>query len=397
MLTEPLERRTLLDGSILFVRGAERSGGFIEATNDFQRTEQLADITNDSTASGNHGWKQFADLLRGEGYELTQWIEPLEAGAPSTGQTAGAPIRFDRMNLSQFDAIVFGSNNAHYTKKQINAIESYIRGGGAALFISDGNFGSDWRDSPTSDTQFLRRFGLTVNQDSGTYSLTRAQDFANISHPIFNNVTTIDGEGVSPVVVPTSSPANVQIQRLIGAKGTTLSNNGNDSSNQFQGTSRAVTSNDAALATVLAGSGRVAVHFDRNTFFNENGAGTDLTRFDNRQYALNLFAWLTDNEVPGVAGQSFNESTRAIKLTFNDNLGTSLTRTDVFLRDLDTGAIVDRSRLKIRVDHNDLVSSVTVTPRDAVDGRYRLEIRPRGITDTAGNTRQSAIRYTFEA
>ena len=29
--------------------------------------------------------------------------------------------------------------------------------------------------------------------------------------------------------------------------------------------------------------------FDRNTFFNDNGAGTSINRFDNQQYAINLF------------------------------------------------------------------------------------------------------------
>lgn len=396
MLTEPLERRTLLDGSILFIRGAERSGGFLEATSDAQRTEQLADIRNDSTAAGNHGWGQLSALLEDEGYQLTQFIEPLEANAPTTGQTTGAPIRFDRMDLSKFDAIVFASNNARYAKSQINTIDSYVRAGGAALFISDGNFGSDWRDAPSSDQQFLNRFGLVVNQDSGTYSLSRADDFAIPHHPIFNNVNAIDGEGVSPVVVPSTPPPGLRIQRLIGAQGTTNNNDGSSSINDYQGTSRAVTTRDGALATVLAGNGRVAVHFDRNTFFNENGAGTDLTRFDNRQYALNLFAWLTDNEVPGVAVQGYNAQTRAAKITFNDNVDGSLTRGDVVLRNRITGEIVDRSRLKIRIQHNDILSSVTVTPRDSLAGPYRLEIRAGDITDTAGNTRRSVIRYSFD-
>jgi hypothetical protein len=55
-----------------------------------------------------------------------------------------------------------------------------------------------------------------------------------------------------------------------------------------------VNANDGSLVIALAGSGRVAGHFDRNTFFNRGGAGTDITRFDNRIYAKNLFAWLTD-------------------------------------------------------------------------------------------------------
>lgn len=398
MLTEPLECRTLLDGNILFIRGAERSGGFIEATNDAQRTEQLADINNDSTASGNHGWKQFADHLRSQGYEVTQFIEPLEANAPSTGQTTGAPIRFERMDLSQFDAIVFGSNNARYTKKQINAIDDYIRRGGAALFISDGNFGSDWSDAPTSDTQFLRRFGLYINQDSGTYSLSRSTDFTLNHHPIFNGVNAIDGEGVSPGGIDVrDDPANGSIRRLIVAKGTTVENNGAQASNQFRGTTRDVSFTDGALLTALAGRGRVAVHFDRNTFFNQNGAGTDLTRFDNRQYAQNLFDWLTDDVVPGIVAQSYSPDSGAIRLTFNDNLGSSLTRDDVLLRNLNTGEVLRKSQLVLRFYHSDTQTTLKVTGRDTLNGRYRLELRERAVTDLAGNTRRSAIRYTFDA
>jgi hypothetical protein len=33
-------------------------------------------------------------------------------------------------------------------------------------------------------------------------------------------------------------------------------------------------------------------HFDRNTFFNRNGAGTDITRFDNGRLAQNVIDWL---------------------------------------------------------------------------------------------------------
>ncbi|CAN0364917.1 unnamed protein product, partial [Ectocarpus sp. 4 AP-2014] len=50
--------------------------------------------------------------------------------------------------------------------------------------------------------------------------------------------------------------------------------------------------NDATVVVASAGEGKVAGHFDRNTFFNQNGAGTNLNRFDNKQYALNLFGWL---------------------------------------------------------------------------------------------------------
>src|SRR5688572_3293987 len=107
-MIEPLERRTLMAAPVvLFVRGATRSGGFLEAKNDAGRTEQLADINNASTAAGNHGWATLAATLRGAGYVVEQIAEPLEAGAPSTGPTQGAPIKFETMTLSKYAAIVF--------------------------------------------------------------------------------------------------------------------------------------------------------------------------------------------------------------------------------------------------------------------------------------------------
>src|SRR6185295_12918280 len=94
----------------------------------------------------------------------------------------GKAVDLSALNLSQYRAIVFGSNNADYTpggdKRIRDALVNYVFAGGAALFISDGNFGKTYDDAPSSDQDFLNRFGLAVNQDRGTYSLTRsAGDF----------------------------------------------------------------------------------------------------------------------------------------------------------------------------------------------------------------------------
>ncbi|MGC4031026.1 MAG: hypothetical protein QM754_04680 [Tepidisphaeraceae bacterium] len=207
-IIEPLEsRRLMASGTILFVRGADRSGGFLEATNDTQRTEQLADITNTSTSTGNHGWATLANLLRGQGYTVQQVKEPLETGAPSTGQTTGAPIQFQNLDLSQYAGIVMASNNAVYGSAQITAIDNYVRNGGGVLFISDGNFGSSWSDAPSSDNPFLANYGLAFNQDNGQYTLSRSGgDFADADNPILFGVDAFDGEGVSPVRVSSSPP-----------------------------------------------------------------------------------------------------------------------------------------------------------------------------------------------
>ena len=273
--------------SVLFVRGADRSGGFLEANNDFGRTEQLADINNASTSGGNHGWNSLRLVLEGAGFVVSQIIEPLEAGAPSTGQTTGAGIAFELMDLNLYDVIVFASNNAVYTTQSVDAVESYIRGGGGAIFISDANFGSDWADASNSDQQFLERFGFIAHQDRGTYSIERSTgDFLIPNHPIFDGVDRFDGEGVTPIRVETPT-AGVSPSILALAEGQTRLNNGSGGNNQ--GSSRAAGPNDAVLLYADVDQGRLIGHFDRNTFFNQNGAGTNINRFDNTQFAINLF------------------------------------------------------------------------------------------------------------
>lgn len=274
--------------SVLFVRGADRSGGFLEANNDAGRTEQLADINNTSTAGGNHGWNSLKLVLEGAGFVVSQIIEPLEAGAPSTGQTTGAGIAFESFDLNAYDVVVFASNNAVYTSQSVDAVESYIRGGGGAIFISDANFGSDWADASNSDQQFLDRFGLIAHQDRGTYSIERSTgDFLIPNHPIFDGVDRFDGEGVTPIRVGTPT-AGVSVSILALAEGQTRLNNGSGGNNQ--GSSRAAGPNDAALLYADVDQGRIVGHFDRNTFFNQNGAGTNINRFDNTQFAINLFS-----------------------------------------------------------------------------------------------------------
>lgn len=270
-------------GSVLFVRGADRSGGFLEADNDTERTEHLADIYNQQTFAGNHGWGELRLTLEGAGFAVEQITETAEN---DSGQSVGIAVEFETLDLSAYDVIVFGSNNAVYDSDAIDAVEFWVRGGGGALFISDANFGSDWADAPNSDQQFLDRFGLVMNQDQGTYVLQRGQsDFDRPDHPILAGVDSFDGEGVSPIV------AQSQADVVAGARDQTRVNEP-PFDGQQQGQSRPAGPLDGALVALEVDLGRVAGHFDRNTFFNPNGAGTDINRFDNRDYAINLFEWL---------------------------------------------------------------------------------------------------------
>ena len=271
------------DGNVLFIRGADRSGGFLEAASDTERTEHLADIDNMQTFGGNHGWGELHLALEDAGFVVEQITETAEN---ASGPSEGIAVALETLPLSEYDVIVFGSNNAVYDQAAIDAAESWIRSGGGALFISDANFGSDWADAPNSDQQFLDRFGLVMNQDQGTYVLARDQShFDQPDHPILAGVDAFDGEGVSPIV------AGAQSAVVVGARNNTRVNEP-PFGNQNQGQSRPVGPLDGALVAIEADLGRIAGHFDRNTFFNLNGAGTDIHRFDNRTYAINLFEWL---------------------------------------------------------------------------------------------------------
>ena len=213
-----------------------------------------------------------------------------ETAENGSGPSDGIAIEFQNMDLSQYDVIVFGSNNAVYSNEAIDAVENFIRGGGGALFISDANFGSDWADAPNSDQQFLDRFDLVMNQDRGTYVLRRSDgDFNAPDHPILAGVDAFDGEGVSPIVAMNESDVLVPAQN--GTR-----DNSEPFGNNNQGPNRSVTPLDGVLTVLEPGVGRLAGHFDRNTFFNQNGAGTNINRFDNETYAINLFTWLSDTD-----------------------------------------------------------------------------------------------------
>lgn len=277
--------------NVLFVRGADGSGGATEGGDRDDRTEQLADIFNTSSTNlnggTNHGWGELGILLTNAGYNISQVVEAAED--PTATSTDGLPVAFDTMDLSVYDVIVFGSNNAVYTTAQVDAVENYVRNGGGAIFISDANFGSTWADASNSDQQFLDRFGLNVLQDTGRYAIQRADgEFLDETHPIFENVDAFDGEGVTPFTIGTLATGDTATI-LANAEGNVRENNG--TSGNFQGSTRAANAGDAALLVAEIGDGRVIGHYDRNTFFNDGGAGTDITRFDNEQYALNLFAF----------------------------------------------------------------------------------------------------------
>ena len=333
MWVESLENRRLMAGEkILFIRGGSGTGGFIDGGTLAQRDDQLSDINNNSTATKNHGWGELAKVLKNDGFSLTQVIEK-----------PNQPIDLAGMNLSQYKGIVFGSNNADYTPngstKHVNAVENFVKNGGGVLFISDGNFGTNYGDSPSSDQDFMTRFGWVMNQDRNTYAVSRnAGDFKFGAHPILSSVNKFDGEGVSPIVKK-NTIGTVTSQILVRAKGGTRNND-----SFGKGSDRNVTANDAALIVGTEGKGRIVGHFDRNTFFNLNGAGTSLHRFDNTQLAKNLFRFLTGRftSKPQPIVSEFRTDTnppQTLRVVFSEDVGGSANTKDLSLKNLSNGKV----------------------------------------------------------
>ena len=106
---------------------------------------------------------------------------------------------------------------------------------------------------------------------------------------MLTGIDDFDGEGVSPFTLPADPadlPSDVSAQIVAGVPaGQSVRQPGNDV--------RSATPQDAALFVAEAGAGRIAGHFDRNTFFNLNGAGSDIQTLDNEQLALNIFEFIT--------------------------------------------------------------------------------------------------------
>jgi hypothetical protein len=262
-----------VDPRIVFIRGGSGTGGFVEGGTD----DHLSDINDTTTDFYNRGYGELAALLRADGFVVEQLVEgPADANTPvDLDAIAGAAI------------VVFGSNNATYTADDAAQLARFVAAGGGALFISDGNWGTFWDKAPSSDQTFLTQFGLVMNQDGGGLNTIAGADFLVPDHPILRGVDAgFQGEGVSPCTLSHDPAALAEPVRLAIAKDVVHRNTAPD------GPITPPTDDDASLVVVEYERGRVACHFDRNTFFNTNGAGSSLVSASNTTYAHNLFAWL---------------------------------------------------------------------------------------------------------
>jgi len=225
--------------------------------------------------TGHNGYSQLADLLLSEqGHNVTELndLDPLVN-----------PLRFDF--LRQYDLVVFGSNNRRYASQEAGYLNLYVQNGGSVLAFSDSRFGLSpdrTHDVPgagdLSDNDLIAQFGMEIHHDNYIVVDADASRFVSPTHHILLGLKSFRGEGVS-LIRRLGPPAQI----LVRGDNLPLTNG------QLTGTDYAIT----MIATV--GRGRIAAVFDRNTWFNAGvgSDGTDLDQLDNRQYARNVFDWLT--------------------------------------------------------------------------------------------------------
>jgi len=259
---------------VLFIRGGPGTAGFMPSDDD----QYAADITDATTSNG---WGVLAQRLAATGATVEQRIEGPE--------TARAPA--DLSGLDAFTVIVFGSNNATYTTADADAVEAWVRAGGAALFISDQAFGNESLEEPAdSDQTFLDRFDLVMNQDTPGQVTRTSDQWLVPGHPVLAGVSSFNAAGVSPISV-VDNIADVTPLILVAQLGTVHRNDAAD------GTTTPATASDAAIVVANVGFGRVAAFFDRDILTNPSSANPcNLSTTDNGVLIANLFEWLANGD-----------------------------------------------------------------------------------------------------
>jgi hypothetical protein len=213
------------------------------------------------------GYSQLRDLL-------------LLAGFSQASEVVDTAVTITPQVLAPHGVVVLGTNQRALAASEVDAIEAYVRAGGGLVSYSDFMFGPG---APGSDNQVLSRFGLLTTSDNFGGAVL-ASTFA--PHAIAAGLSLgVRGEGVS--ILEIVGNATDVFMNVIPC----LSNAGACFPLPSLAPSGSAAPTYTACAAVEAGVGRVVATFDRNTFFNYPGYGSNLFDVSNAQYAVNLFVW----------------------------------------------------------------------------------------------------------
>jgi hypothetical protein len=213
------------------------------------------------------GFSQLRDFLKIVGFsQVNEVVDTTVAITPAL--------------LSTYGVVVLGSNHKTFTNYEVNVLENYVRAGGGLVAYSDSMFGPG---SVPSDNQVLTRFGLLTTSDNFGGPVF-ATSFA--PHPISAGLTLgVGGEGVSIFeIVGNATDTFANVTDCVTNGGACL---------PYPPVAPSGSANPvySACVAVDAGMGRVVGTFDRNTFFNYPGFGSNLLEVSNLSYAINIFLW----------------------------------------------------------------------------------------------------------
>jgi hypothetical protein len=112
-------------------------------------------------------------------------------------------------------------------------------------------------------------------------------------------------------------------------------------------------------------------------------------------FTMLLSAFVQDSYKPRVIGASLDTSTarHRFEVTFNEDVGPSLTRSDFVLTNQTTGQLVASSNLNLTYDASVRRAALEYTPGTLPDGRYRLELAASAASDSSANTLEAPLLF----
>lgn len=226
---------------------------------------------------GNTGLSQFQALVEAQGYTISQHYD--------------AETTLDAAFLAPLDVIIFGLHQKVWSQAEQSALDAWIQKGGGILMYSDsaagGLFSRVGIKNPVGQTavnSILSQYGMQVAVDQGGGTRAYVPN-ANSSNPIIWDVPIFEGEGVSPVAVDPTGPAQVLIPLAPANRVSNSTLNIDDVG---------ITITDplwAVVAYTPVGRGHVMAIFDRQPMWN-NGPGSDINEEDNKEVLRRIVRFL---------------------------------------------------------------------------------------------------------
>lgn len=239
-----------------------------------------------------HQMRLYVDGIPGA-LDFTQFREALEEVGFDLEERYDASVDLaDPDFLGDYKVIILGSNQHRFTQAEADAVAEWVKQGGGLVAWSDSAMGGLFSEPNVgigntkgldSNNDLTAQFGMEFLPDRGGGVFTVSawdeahfiNDYQVISDAGQDIGVEFEGEGVSPIIV--TEPA---IRLASVPKGAT-------------------TPQEAAVCYAEIGRGRVLGTFDRNTFWNTGGPGTDITKKDNREFTQRIILW-----VAGFGGNS---------------------------------------------------------------------------------------------